>query len=46
MENVKYVCSDCGYEGKDSGSCPDCDAPLVATCVVCGNPVVGEQIQL
>jgi len=44
MEDVKYVCPDCGYEAKTPGSCPKCKVPLVATCPVCGNPITGEHI--
>ncbi|MFC2052356.1 hypothetical protein ACFLT4_06480 [Chloroflexota bacterium] len=46
MENIKHVCPGCGYESKEPGSCPGCQASLVATCSVCGNPVVGEFIHL
>lgn len=45
MENIKYVCPECGYESKVSGSCPGCQVSLVATCPACGNPVVGEHIR-
>jgi len=44
MEDVKYVCPDCGYGAKTPGSCPKCKVPLVATCPVCGNPITGEHI--
>ncbi len=44
MENVKYVCPGCGHEAKVAGSCPNCKTMLVASCPVCGNPVVGEHI--
>jgi len=44
MENVKHVCPECGYESEKPGLCPKCQVPLVATCLVCGNPVVGEHI--
>jgi len=44
MEDIKYVCPECGYEAKEPGQCPSCQAALVATCAVCGNPVVGEHI--
>jgi transcription elongation factor Elf1 len=46
MEAIKYVCLECGHESESAGSCPDCEAPLVATCSICGNPIVGEQIEL
>ena len=46
MENIKYVCSECGCVSQESGLCPDCRVVLVATCLVCGNPVVGEHIYL
>ncbi len=46
MENVKYVCPNCGYESDSAGSCPGCRMPMVATCSVCGNPMVGEQISM
>ncbi|MFC1937316.1 hypothetical protein ACFLWY_02005 [Chloroflexota bacterium] len=41
----KYVCPQCGYEAKAPGICPKCRAHLVATCPVCGNPVVAEHVQ-
>ena len=44
MEYVKYVCPECGGESKSPGVCPHCGVALVATCSVCGNPVVGEHI--
>jgi predicted amidophosphoribosyltransferase len=44
MENVKYVCPKCGYESEEPGLCPSCQVALVATCSVCGNPIVGEHI--
>ena len=46
MQDVKYVCPKCGYESRVAGICPNCQTVLVATCPACGNPVVGEQIQL
>ena len=46
MENVKYVCPECGYESEEPGSCPRCQAMLVATCAVCGNPMTGEQVSI
>ena len=46
MQDVKYVCPKCGYESGVAGICPNCQTVLVATCPACGNPVVGEQIQL
>lgn len=46
MEDTKYVCPKCGYEAKDPGLCPMCQVPLVATCPVCGNPIVGEHVHL
>jgi len=44
MENIKYVCPKCGYESAKLGTCPECQAELVAICPVYGNPVVGEHI--
>jgi len=46
MEHVKYVCPECGHESEDAGFCPDCEVALVASCPVCGNPIVGEQVEL
>ncbi|MFQ6121607.1 MAG: hypothetical protein ACE5LA_00900 [Dehalococcoidales bacterium] len=46
MQDVKYVCPECRYESKVPGSRPKCQKMLVATCPVCGNPVVGEQIKI
>lgn len=46
MEYVKYVCPKCFYESKEPGLCPNCQVPLVASCPVCGNPIVGEQVQV
>ncbi|MFC2014066.1 hypothetical protein ACFLU8_04225 [Chloroflexota bacterium] len=46
MENVKFVCPECGHESKVAGLCPNCQAPLVASCLACGNPLVGERIRL
>ena len=46
MEYAKYVCPKCFYESKDPGKCPKCHISLVASCPVCGNPIVGEQISL
>ncbi len=45
MENIKFVCPECGHESKVVGLCPNCQVPSVATCPACGNPVVGEHIQ-
>jgi len=44
MVETKYVCPGCGYESETPGSCPNCQKMLVATCSVCGNPIVGEHI--
>ena len=44
MQDIKYVCPNCGYEAKVPSLCPNCQVPLVATCPVCGNPIVGEHI--
>jgi len=44
MQDIKYVCPECGCEAKAPGLCPGCQVPLVATCPVCGNPMVGEHI--
>ncbi len=44
MANTKYICPQCGHEAEESGLCPSCQAPLVASCPACGNPIVGEQI--
>ncbi len=46
MENVKYACPDCGYTAENPGLCLSCQTILVATCAVCGNPMVGEHIHL
>jgi len=46
MQDVKYVCPECGYESETPGRCPNCQTMLVASCPVCGNPVVGEHIHL
>jgi hypothetical protein len=45
MEEIKYVCPECGYESPNPGFCLKCRVPLVATCAVCGNPVVGELVR-
>ncbi len=42
----RYDCPECGYTLTKPGFCPNCKASLVATCPACGNPIVGEQIQL
>ncbi len=44
MQEIKYVCPRCWHEAQVPGSCPRCGTILVASCPVCGNPVVGEQI--
>ena len=44
MQDTKYVCPDCGYETTKPGNCPHCQKVLIATCPVCGNPIVGECI--
>ena len=44
MQSEKHVCPKCGLESKTPGSCPTCQIPLVATCPICGNPIVGEHI--
>ena len=46
MEHVKYVCQKCLYEQKEPGICPKCKESLVASCPVCGNPMVGEHVHL
>ena len=46
MEDNKQVCSGCDYEAKVGGPCPNCNTPLVATCPVCGNPVVGGHVHV
>ncbi len=46
MENVEYRCAHCGYASVKPGYCAACKTVLVATCKICGNPVVGEQISL
>jgi predicted amidophosphoribosyltransferase len=46
MQDVKYVCPECLYESQSPGQCPNCHVPLVATCPVCGNPIVGEHVHL
>ncbi len=44
MQIIKYVCPKCGHESGVAGLCPNCQVTLVASCPVCGNPVVGEHI--
>jgi endogenous inhibitor of DNA gyrase (YacG/DUF329 family) len=44
MENIKYICPECGHESEVTGSCPNCKVMLLANCPTCGNPVVGEHI--
>ena len=44
MEEIKYICAGCNMESKIPGPCPDCGEMLVASCPVCGNPVVGVHI--
>ena len=44
MENIKFVCPNCGFESEVTGSCPNCHVAMVASCATCGNPVVGEQV--
>ncbi len=44
MENIKHVCPECGYESKVPDLCLTCQVPLVATCLVSGNPIAGEHI--
>ena len=44
MEKVKYVCQGCLYEQSEPGVCPRCGGVLIASCPVCGNPMVGEQV--
>jgi hypothetical protein len=46
MEYVKYMCPKCFHESREPGVCPKCHVPLIASCVVCANPIVGEQIHL
>ena len=46
MDSVKYVCPKCFYEQEKPGMCPNCNVELIATCTVCGNPVVGEHVHL
>jgi len=46
MKDVVYICPNCLYESEKPGTCPKCAVPLVASCPVCGNPIVGEQIHL
>jgi predicted amidophosphoribosyltransferase len=46
MDKIKYVCQKCLYEQKEPGICPRCKIPLVASCPVCGNPIVGEHVHL
>ena len=46
MENIKYICPQCSYEADGPGLCPDCQVPLIASCPVCGNPIVGEHINV
>ena len=44
MADEKYVCPECGREFEEPGQCPDCQVALVATCPICGNPMVGEHV--
>ena len=44
MADEKYVCPECGKESGEPGQCPACQAVLVATCPICGNPMVGEHV--
>jgi predicted amidophosphoribosyltransferase len=44
MAGNKYVCSECGKESDEPGECSECRVALVATCPVCGNPLVGEHV--
>jgi len=44
MQDIKYVCPDCGYETTKPGTCADCQVALIATCPACGNPIVGDCI--
>ncbi|MFC2047587.1 hypothetical protein ACFLTK_04875 [Chloroflexota bacterium] len=44
MEDTKYICPECGNESEAVGLCPSCQVPLVASCSVCGNPMVGEHV--
>ena len=46
MEYLKYVCPECLYEQKEPGVCPKYNVTLIASCPVCGNPIVGEHIHL
>ena len=46
MMECVYVCPKCGYRSQQAGFCPNCGEMLVATCPVCGNPIVGEHICL
>jgi hypothetical protein len=45
MENIKYIYPEYGREYKGAGVCPGCRVPPMVSCPVCGNQVVGEQIQ-
>jgi hypothetical protein len=44
VEYAKYVCPKCFYEQKEPGTRPNCQVMLVASCPVCGNPIVGEHV--
>jgi len=44
MADEKYVCPECLEEYDEPGDCVDCLVALVATCPVCGNPMVGEHV--
>jgi len=46
MDNIKYVCPNCRSESSEPGRCPNCQTLMVASCPVCGNPMVGEHVQL
>jgi hypothetical protein len=42
MEYVKYVCPKYFYKQKEPGVCPNCGVPLLSSCPVGGNPIVGK----
>jgi len=46
MEYVKYICPRCFYKQKEPGVCPKCNVTPIASYPICGNPTVGEHIQL
>ena len=46
MENIKFICPQCGYESKAPGLCPSCQVPMLGSCPTCGNPIVGDSVEM